>query len=212
MQPTSLHVMTNSNKDFWHHKLSHPSNNILSKFPLVFCFLVLAHISHCDSCLSNKSCWLPFGKNTIQCNSPFEVIYQMFGELPRLLHLINLDTMLSLSITTLNILGQAPRVWHHELRRTFLVPQNFVNSVSNSSLFIYCHNSTLIYVLVYVDDILVTGNNSCSIQNFINTLSFKDLGSLHYFLGMEVTPTSQGLFISQHKIHHWYIIQNNAWS
>lgn len=84
----------------------------------------------------------------------------------------------------------------------------FSNKILSTPSPIPLYSSTVItplsfYVLVYVDDILVTGNHSHCLQNSINTLSskfiLKDLGSLNYFLGMKVTPTSQGLFISQHK-------------
>lgn len=60
-----------------------------------------------------------------------------------------------------------------------------------------------IYILIYVDDIIVTGSNSVLISEFINSLSayfpVKDLGLLHYFLGVEVHRKSLGLFLSQSK-------------
>ena len=63
--------------------------------------------------------------------------------------------------------------------------------------------STLAYCLVYVDDLILTGNNSTFVASIINQLgqkfSIKDLGPLHFFLGVEVIPTKKGLFITQHK-------------
>ncbi|BBH02799.1 transposable element gene, partial [Prunus dulcis] len=63
--------------------------------------------------------------------------------------------------------------------------------------------SIIIYVLTYVDDIIITGNNGAAIDNVISTLSLqlalKDLGKLHYFLGIEVIPQSRGLLLSQRK-------------
>ena len=60
-----------------------------------------------------------------------------------------------------------------------------------------------IYLLVYVDDIIVTSNDPLEVQTFLNQLadrfSLKDLGPLSYFLGMEATFTSSGLFLSQRK-------------
>jgi len=57
------------------------------------------------------------------------------------------------------------------------------------------------YVLVYVDDLIITGSDSDFITTFIHTLdqqfSLKDLGSLNYFLGIEVSPTSNGIILSQ---------------
>ncbi|XP_021824947.1 uncharacterized protein LOC110765996 [Prunus avium] len=63
--------------------------------------------------------------------------------------------------------------------------------------------SIIIYVLIYVDDIIITGNNGAAINNVISTISLqfalKDLGKLHYFLGIEVIPQSGGLLLSQRK-------------
>lgn len=70
-------------------------------------------------------------------------------------------------------------------------------------MFVYRHHSTILVLLLYVDDMLLTGNNSAIIQSFIATLStqfaMKDLGDLHYFRGVQVVRTSSGLFLSQHK-------------
>lgn len=50
---------------------------------------------------------------------------------------------------------------------------------------------------------MITGNDSpfvCSIVQQLSSMFFlKDMGQLHYFLGVEVFPTSQGLFLSQHQ-------------
>ena len=71
------------------------------------------------------------------------------------------------------------------------------------SLFVFHQQSNLIYLLLYVDDIIVTGNNSSLIDSFTCKLhsefATKDLGSLSYFLGLEASPTLDGLFISQLK-------------
>ncbi|KAL3617184.1 hypothetical protein CASFOL_038931 [Castilleja foliolosa] len=57
--------------------------------------------------------------------------------------------------------------------------------------------------MVYVDDIVLTGNDSNFLDHFIKALSqkfsIKDLGMLHHFLGVEVIPTPKGLFLSQHR-------------
>ncbi|WKA01579.1 hypothetical protein VitviT2T_019853 [Vitis vinifera] len=99
-------------------------------------------------------------------------------------------------------LKQAPRAWYMELR-TFLLTFGFINSKSDTSLFIYQCRSATIYFLVYVDDLLVTGNCSQSIRRFIDALahrfSLKDLGPLSYFLGVEAISTSDGMFLSQHQ-------------
>ena len=59
------------------------------------------------------------------------------------------------------------------------------------------------YLLVYVDDIVMTGNCPQFLSSLIAQLGtafiLKDLGPLYYFLGLQVTRTSKGLFLSQSK-------------
>ncbi|MFS8015034.1 putative RNA-directed DNA polymerase [Helianthus anomalus] len=99
-------------------------------------------------------------------------------------------------------LKQAPRAWFQRLSQ-FLIHQGFKCSQADTSLFVFHRGSCLIYLLVYVDDIIITGNNPSSIQNFITRLqsefAIKDLGKLNYFLGLEVSHTHDGLFLTQTK-------------
>lgn len=59
------------------------------------------------------------------------------------------------------------------------------------------------YVLVYVDDIIITGSSPTLLTGFIAVLasrfSLKDPTKLTYFLGVEVTRTSQGMHLMQKK-------------
>ncbi|KAG8504080.1 hypothetical protein CXB51_002404 [Gossypium anomalum] len=100
-------------------------------------------------------------------------------------------------------LRQAPRAWFDKLKG-FLLFAGFTLSKSDTSLFIRVMPTSILYVLVYVDDIIVTGNLSDSIDVFVQQLhrefSLKDMGDLHYFLGIEVTRTSAGsLHLCQRK-------------
>ncbi|KAG8489320.1 hypothetical protein CXB51_017422 [Gossypium anomalum] len=99
-------------------------------------------------------------------------------------------------------LNQAPRAWYHELR-SYLLSFEFINSIADASLFVFRGHSTVIYLLVYVNDIIVTGNTSSTISQFLQHLSdrfsLKDLSHLHYFLGVKVIPYVDGLFLSQRK-------------
>ncbi|XP_022880630.1 uncharacterized protein LOC111397896 [Olea europaea var. sylvestris] len=76
-------------------------------------------------------------------------------------------------------------------------------SCADTSLFVFHQKFDINYLLLYVDDIIITGNNSSLLARFTRTLNSefatKDLGSLSYFLGLKATPTSDGLFISQLK-------------
>jgi len=68
-------------------------------------------------------------------------------------------------------------------------------------------------VLVYVDDLILTGNNTTFLQHVVTSLgetfSLKDLTDLHYFLGVEVIPVQQGLFLSQNRYIHDLLIRLN---
>ncbi|CAM8941571.1 unnamed protein product [Rhodiola kirilowii] len=99
-------------------------------------------------------------------------------------------------------LKQAPRNWFAKLSaslRTF----GFRQSYADYSLFSYQTGGTTLHVLVYVDDLIVAGNDSSSISKFKSYLSscfhMKDLGTLKYFLGIEIAHNSSGLFLSQRK-------------
>ncbi|XP_060971854.1 retrovirus-related Pol polyprotein from transposon RE1 isoform X2 [Cannabis sativa] len=99
-------------------------------------------------------------------------------------------------------LKQAPRAWFERLN-TSLLQWGFTPSKADVSLFIYHKNSQLIFLLVYVDDILVTGSHLSLISKLVadlnHTFALKQLGSLHYFLGIEAYRDSTGIYLSQSK-------------
>ena len=67
-------------------------------------------------------------------------------------------------------LKQAPRAWYDKLRGC-LLQWGFVNSSSDTSLFLRRSKSSLILILIYVDDILITGPNSSELESFIAEFS-----------------------------------------
>lgn len=99
-------------------------------------------------------------------------------------------------------LKQAPRAWYVELQ-TFLTSLGFHNSAADTSLFILKHEASVAYILICVDDILVTGNSSKLIHQTLHALatrfSVKDHEELNYFLGIEATRTSAGLHLCQKR-------------
>ena len=99
-------------------------------------------------------------------------------------------------------LKQAPRAWFDRFS-DYLLSLGFICSTANSSLFIQRSSHGIILVLLYVDDMIVTGTTSDFLQRFIDSLSrefaMNDLGSLHYFLGIEVHNLPDGLLLSQSK-------------
>lgn len=70
-------------------------------------------------------------------------------------------------------------------------------------MYVKKENDNIIIVCHYVDDLLFTGNNVKMIQKFKQDLmqayEMSDLGLLNYFLGIEVSQVSEGIFISQKK-------------
>jgi len=97
-------------------------------------------------------------------------------------------------------LKQAPRAWFHRLS-TALLSLGFHSSQVNPSLFTYHHGSVHVFLLIYVDDIIVTSNDQEFITSLIANLqlefSMKDLGQLAYFLGIKATHSFFGLHLRQ---------------
>ena len=99
-------------------------------------------------------------------------------------------------------LKQAPRAWFEKFRTT-LVQFSFRQSQYDSSLFLCKTSDGIVLLLIYVDDIVITGTDSALIeklrQHLHNSFHMKDLGMLTYFLGLEVHTTPSGIFLHQHK-------------
>jgi len=103
---------------------------------------------------------------------------------------------------SLHGLKQASRAWYTRLS-DFQLLIGFLASKVDSSLFILSVGTNIFYLLVYIDDILLMSNNSPMLNRLIQLLSsefkFRDLGAIHYFLGIEVQSTGLGLMLRQHK-------------
>ncbi|KAK6158635.1 hypothetical protein DH2020_005949 [Rehmannia glutinosa] len=99
-------------------------------------------------------------------------------------------------------LKQAPRAWFDKLKG-FLLNWGFSSSTSDNSLFYLKVPSGLLLVLVYVDDILITGDDSSRISKLIadldSSFSLKNLGEVHYFLGLEAHRSPTGILLNQAK-------------
>jgi histone deacetylase 1/2 len=82
-------------------------------------------------------------------------------------------------------LKQAPRAWYARLS-TKLCDLGFKPSKSDASLFIYSKNGIVIYMLIYVDDIIVTSSSTKAITALLKDLrtdfALKDLGRQYIFL------------------------------
>ena len=97
-------------------------------------------------------------------------------------------------------LKQAPRAWYSRFA-THLLSLGFLEAKSYTSLFVYQHRSEIAYLLLYVDDIVVTASSLEFLRRIISALqqeySIKDLGELRHFLGMHVQRCGDGLLLSQ---------------
>ncbi|KAJ0435793.1 putative RNA-directed DNA polymerase [Helianthus annuus] len=112
------------------------------------------------------------------------------------------ETKVCKLVKSLYGLKQAPRKWYEKLT-SVLLTNGFVQSMCDHSLFIKSTDSVFIVLLVYVDDIVITGNNETEISKVKKFLSeiflIKDLGVLKYFLGIEVLYSEKGVCLSQRK-------------
>ncbi|XP_019150523.1 PREDICTED: uncharacterized protein LOC109147316 [Ipomoea nil] len=99
-------------------------------------------------------------------------------------------------------LKQAPRVWFNRLHE-FLTSTGFLASKIDVSLFYYTAGNSRVYLLVYVDDIIMMGNDSALIDTLLSQLStafkIRDLGVPHFFLGIETVSSGDGLILSQRR-------------
>ena len=97
-------------------------------------------------------------------------------------------------------LKQASRQWNIELTK-FLVSKGFKQSKSDYSLFTKRVNGLYTFIPVYVDDLLISGDDQSSIaaikSDLHTTFTIKDLSLARYFLGIELARSSQGTFLNQ---------------
>ena len=100
-------------------------------------------------------------------------------------------------------LKQSPRAWFG--RFSFVVQEfGMLCSTADHSVFYHHYSSgQCIYLVVYVDDIVITGSDQDGIQKLKQHLfthfQTKDLGKLKYFLGIEIAQSSSGVVLSQQK-------------
>ncbi|KAM1687292.1 hypothetical protein ACFX2K_035287 [Malus domestica] len=99
-------------------------------------------------------------------------------------------------------LKQSPRAWYSKLSSVLEVA-GFKRSHADSSLFVQSSIAGKLVVLIYVDDLIIIGDNISEIKTLKQSLHqkfvIKDLGPLKYFLGIEVATSSKGLFLNQRK-------------
>src|SRR3954467_4322897 len=99
-------------------------------------------------------------------------------------------------------LKQALRAWYQGIA-VFLHQLGFCPTRSDASLFVYHQGSDTAYLLLYVDDIILTASTAGLLSQLTSRLqaefAIKDLGPLHYFLRVEVGRRPDGFFLHHAK-------------
>ncbi|KAL0745047.1 hypothetical protein Bca101_100892 [Brassica carinata] len=120
---------------------------------------------------------------------------------PGLEHLVKPGNVLRLKKAIYG-LKQSPRAWYRKLSTT-LNGRGFRKSELDHTLFTLVTPSGIIVILVYVDDLIITGSDKAGIKatkEFLKSVfDIKDLGEMKYFLGIEICRSKEGLFMSQRK-------------
>jgi histone deacetylase 1/2 len=99
-------------------------------------------------------------------------------------------------------LKQAPRAWYSHLCNK-LHSLGFVPSKADTSLFFYRKGNHVIFMLVYANDIIVASSSqevvNALLQDLEKDFAIKDLGELHYLLGIQVQRKNGELLMSQER-------------
>eukprot|EP00253_Pinus_taeda_P005612 PITA_05612 len=97
-------------------------------------------------------------------------------------------------------LKQAPRAWYAKMD-SFLLKSGFSRCHSDNTVYTKKEGKSLIILVLYVDDLILTGSDPNLINHVKSSLKKKfemtDLGHLHYFLGLQVLQSKEGIFLSQ---------------
>ncbi|CAL1358977.1 unnamed protein product [Linum trigynum] len=112
------------------------------------------------------------------------------------------STMVCKLIRSLYGLKQAPRAWFEKFHGTIL-QAGFVQSQNDPSLFTRQTVEGIVILLIYVDDMIITGSDQDGIREVTevlrNAFNLKEMGEVSYFLGLEIKRSANGLFVSQRK-------------
>ena len=97
-------------------------------------------------------------------------------------------------------LWQAPRAWYAKID-SFLLSLNFVRCKSDPNVYLKLIHGSLMIIVLYVDDLLITGSSKDEIASLKDAMNhafpMTDLGLLSQFLGLEIAQTKDGI-----KVHH----------
>ncbi|GJX24855.1 ribonuclease H-like domain-containing protein [Tanacetum coccineum] len=169
------HPLLSVSHSTWHQRLGHPGEDVLcSRMPRQFISCNKEKSSHL--CHAYKARLVANGHSqqfVVDCDDTFSHVVK-----PATIRMV-----LSLALLCVQV--------------------GFSSSRCDSSLFIYQHGFEVVYLLIYVDDIVLTTSSTDLLQRIIPSLhkefNMTDLGALNYFLGISVTRDSTSMFLSQKK-------------
>jgi len=99
-------------------------------------------------------------------------------------------------------LKRAPRAWHDKIAE-YLVTIGFLMSDADHSLYVRKSDEGIVVIIIYVDDLIVGGDNEKEVEHVKRLLKqkfdMKDLGELKFFLGIEVIRTPEGIWLLQQQ-------------
>jgi hypothetical protein len=98
-------------------------------------------------------------------------------------------------------LKQAPRAWYGRID-IFLMSLGFTNNKANPNLYYKVEDNGLVILLLYVDDLFLSGNEKITTEckrNISTEFEMKYLAMMQYFLGLEVWQKLEEIFLSQGK-------------
>eukprot|EP00253_Pinus_taeda_P004414 PITA_04414 len=100
-------------------------------------------------------------------------------------------------------LKQAPRAWYAKMD-SFLLESGFSRCHSDNTVYTKKVGKSLIILVLYVDDLILTGSDPNLINHVKSSLKKKfemaDLGHLHYFLGLQVLQSKEDISLSQSNV------------
>ncbi|GJU62898.1 ribonuclease H-like domain-containing protein [Tanacetum coccineum] len=201
---TSPIAFLSTSASTWHQRLGHPGDQ---------------HKFHADGTLSRYKARLVANGSSQQLGVDFDetfspvvkpatirTVLRLVGSRKWLIYQLDVKNAFlngDLSETrSLYGLKQAPRAWFQRFAG-YATRAGFYHSRCDSSLFICRQGSQVAYLLIYVDDIILTASSPALLQQIIDSLhkefDMTDLGALNYFLGISADRNSTGLFLSQRK-------------
>lgn len=138
----------------------------------------------CKKCISSNL------QETVYISQPSEFIYATYPN-----HICKLKK-------SFVRLKQDPRAWFDTFR-IFFMSKSFTSGYSDSSMFVLNIGCDILVLLLYVDDMFIMGSLQVLLDNIIVEIkmefSKKDIGNLHYFIGVQVEKTTTSLLLSQYR-------------